>query len=80
MSPTSISKYDFEQLPHWEFLTASREDSSGPNYCIKWRILNCIMFLAIGPNFATLSPRMGAAGHRTDSVNLEDLTMFLEWP
>jgi hypothetical protein len=38
------------------------------------------MFLTFGPNLATFSPMMGAIGHRMDSVNLEDLTMFLEWP
>jgi hypothetical protein len=76
MSPTLISKYDFEQLPHWEFLTVSREDSPGPNYRIKWRILKSIKYPATGPNFATLSPSMAATGHRMDLVNLEDMTMF----
>jgi hypothetical protein len=34
------------------------------------------MFPAIGLNLETFSPRMGAIGHRMDSVNLEDLIMF----
>jgi hypothetical protein len=78
--PTSISNYDFEQLPHLEFSTVGREDSPGPNCRKKWRILKSTMFPAIRPNFATLSPRMGVVDFRTDYLNLEDLTMFLEWP
>jgi hypothetical protein len=34
------------------------------------------MFPTIRPNLATFSPWMGATGHRTDSVDLKDLTMF----
>ena len=35
-----------------------------------------VVFPAIRPNLATFSPMMRATGHSTDSVNLEDLTMF----